>query len=168
MRLPVCLFSVAVVSLLAVCPLTAHADTFAVTYTNGGLNFTFDIPSSPTPSNFVTGEGFEVDNLTAIGSFGTETIDVAFYDADGSVHDGGFGWSTFGVVDILTGPQMFTGPDSAPTLLIGVYNLTAQNETATLKIAELPPSVPEPSTFALFGTGILGLAGMARHKFSRT
>jgi hypothetical protein len=148
--------------------LIARADTFAVTYTNGGVTFTFDIASSPTPTSFVTGEGFEVDNVTATGSFGTQLINVNFYDADGSVSDGGFGWATLGFEDILSGPQMFEDPDSAPTLLTGNYNLTVLDEKATLNIVDVSPSVPEPSTFALLGTGILGLAGGACRKFSRT
>lgn len=31
-----------------------------------------------------------------------------------------------------------------------------------------PPSVPEPGTLTLFGTGLLGLAGMLRYKFLRS
>lgn len=34
-------------------------------------------------------------------------------------------------------------------------------------VATIPSSVPEPSTLALFGTGILGLAGLVRSKLLR-
>jgi hypothetical protein len=30
-----------------------------------------------------------------------------------------------------------------------------------------PPGVPEPGTLSLFGTGLLGLAGMLRQKFAK-
>ena len=130
----------------------AHADTLALTFTNGGVTFTFDLPSSPTPSEFTNGDSFKIDDLTATGSFGTQTIDVVFYNAGGSVSDGGFGWMTFGVSEIFSGPQIFEGMDSAPTLLPGKYTLSLQGETATLNIAD----VPEPGTLALFGLGALG------------
>jgi hypothetical protein len=30
-----------------------------------------------------------------------------------------------------------------------------------------PPVIPEPSTLSLFGSGLLGLAGMLRYKFAK-
>lgn len=52
-----------------------------------------------------------------------------------------------------------------------------QNPAAALKKAQVQlrghynaqvPSVPEPSSIALLGTGILGAAGMARKRFRRS
>jgi hypothetical protein len=138
----------------------APANTLALTFTNGGVTFTFDLPASPTPSEFTTGDGFEIDDVTSIGSFGTQIIDVVFYNASGSVSDGGFGWMTFGFSEILSGPQVFEGMDSAPTLLPGKYALTLQGEMPTLNIAD----VPESGTFLLVGTGAVSALRFVRRR----
>ncbi|HEV2708572.1 MAG TPA: PEP-CTERM sorting domain-containing protein [Edaphobacter sp.] len=47
----------------------------------------------------------------------------------------------------------------------GSFYLNAGNGGQSFMTAADPSSVPEPSTFALLGTGILGLAGAARRKY---
>jgi hypothetical protein len=51
------------------------------------------------------------------------------------------------------------------------FVLTASEDKGGLipytSVTTIPPSVPEPSTLALFGTGILGLAGVVRTKLFR-
>jgi hypothetical protein len=62
-------------------------------------------------------------------------------------------------------PDFFTIDSTAP---LGTVMYTATDTTSGILSGPIggPTSVtPEPSTFALFGTGILGLAGMARRKF---
>jgi hypothetical protein len=54
------------------------------------------------------------------------------------------------------------------TLVLAASSLACHADTFSLDITDAPSTtsaVPEPSTLALFGTGILGLTGVARRKF---
>ena len=155
----------ALVAAAALAATFAHADT--LTFSSTGTTFTFALPSSPVPTFFTPGDGFAVYGVTASGPSGTQTIDVAFYDNPGSFINGGFGYAGFGGLDFSSGPQVFTGTEAHPTFLTGVFNLidTSTGAQTTLTITG-DSTVPEPSSLALLGTGILGLAGAALRKFS--
>jgi hypothetical protein len=73
-----------------------------------------------------------------------------------------------------TGPpftQLYSGPNSAPTLLTGAYPF--QMGVVVNKIGDsagngtlLASAVPEPSSLMLLASGVLGLAGVIRREFS--
>jgi PEP-CTERM motif len=78
---------------------------------------------------------------------------------------------------IANGPQLFSGSVSAPSFSPGTVNLddgsfavfgtsypTTDN---SITINETTSPVPEPSDVMLFGTGFLGLAGLAYRRFLR-
>jgi hypothetical protein len=63
------------------------------------------------------------------------------------------------------GPQLYSGPEGSPTFPDGVYSVTGLNGQAGAFLEVT--TVPEPSTFALLGTGVLGVAGTFRRRLLR-
>jgi hypothetical protein len=149
---------------LTAATLVAKADSlYSFTYMQAGTSITWLLPSSlmtssPTPHFFV------VDNVPVNYNGISELADIEFAS---TLIGGGL---SININDqnpyfAASGPQVFIGPTTSlgfptdsPTFLTGQYSLVSGGKAATLVIT------PEPSTFLLLGSGILGLAGAARRK----
>ena len=141
----------------------ARADVF-YSFTAFGTTATFSLPNNPTPSS-VGADFFQLDGITVvIPGQGTFTGNVDFFDTAGG---GGAGSG----VDVLQGPQLFSGTLSNPTMLTGMFPLSGTvtpDEDRPVDISgtliassspTAPPPVPEPSSALLFFTGIGTIAG---------
>lgn len=159
----------------------ARADTLQI-FWNGPTSFTFDTPSQFIVSLAVPGNYFGGATPCLFSGLAT-SCDVMF--ATGGVfpfagivvraHSLGTG-----AADNVIGPSLINITSTSDSLAgflnipTGNYSvqmnqiITGLNNTAPgiLYVTDLsiPPAVPEPSTFALLGTGILCLAGAARRQ----
>jgi hypothetical protein len=140
--------------LLAASTVAAHADTFSYdfSYPGGSLAFTY---TSPTLLGLNT--SFVPTTCT---EYGVTCTDVIFKAVKA-------GKNTTLTVS-LTAPNFVADIAGASTSFIDIgtntYNLAGP---ATLVVTDIPDpisSVPELSSIALLGTGLLGLAGVARRK----
>jgi hypothetical protein len=144
------------------------------TITGGDRTATFELPLSPTPTFPIPGVFFSILSVPAvIGGSPTTLANLTFWDGrfgGGFVADSLFNFSG----------QFYTGSESSPTFLPGVYTslLNADtNKIDTVTVKELtvtgppdpPPALaaPELSTWAMLLLGFVGL-GYAGYRKART
>jgi hypothetical protein len=187
MRLSACL--VAAVTLIATFTLAAHADTVDFSYSgsnseNAGIIVTgagsFDYSGSPSNLTLADLTDFSYTETivapgTGTGSFTYVLPELTSFSATfnagalltlslqtdfvGSSDNINFFPESFTITDLT-----LTGSNTTSQVPEGLGTGIAITSTGQTTIISNAPAVPEPSTFALFGTGILALAGTARRK----
>ncbi len=174
MRLSAKLFAALAITVLAVFPLAAHADltgdTIHGVYLFPDTSTTFQDLGDFTPPG--SGNAFEELDWSVTGSQITITslVDSSFTPSSFN----GFEFDDISRDPLISGVTV----DPSSTLLGGIVSFTGS--TFSVNFEGLPVTdgqfvtydlsfgaaqTPEPSTFVMLGTGIVGLAGMARRKF---
>ncbi|HEY5329978.1 MAG TPA: PEP-CTERM sorting domain-containing protein [Acidobacteriaceae bacterium] len=166
-----------------VVPAAAHADTFTFVPDSGDPTLAFSIPDSTTPSFFVSDSYAHYDTLTATN--GDPLIVVFWSDAVATARENnGFGGhldteivdEASGLSYLLDGPTLYTGDESSPAFIVGTYYLMTDpfgpnnnlvGGTLTITAGDSAAPTPEPSSYVLFGTGLLGAFGAIRRRFRK-
>jgi hypothetical protein len=183
------LFTLALLASAFTLPLTAHADaidrfTFNFVTPPGYLSgdLIIDLPASPPPSPFnselCNDECFFVVGI-GDGQFGSTTYILKFspFELGTSVAFAVWGDYPFGFppvdrayLQFFAAEDLFTGSVSDPTFLTGTFDAeyrpfsSAPEFPGTITIEPVDTTVPEPSTFAMMATGILGAIATLRSR----
>jgi hypothetical protein len=136
----------------------ASADTLLSYQFVGPVSASFELPVNPNVTVFDLGFGFQVTpiDLTINGVASSDFL--VFFNASAG---GAFGaFSSGSSADLnLAGPQLYTGPESAPTMLqlSGTALTDFASGAPAGTISASPVSTPEVSVFSLLAVGILAL-----------
>jgi hypothetical protein len=139
-----------------------RADGIDYSYTSGSNTFTWTLPTKPViaPGDDHTPDGFTIPNW----SFSENGAPmVGTFDFFSTLFDGGFDLKSGGGLLInAQGDQLYSAPESAPTMLTGSFATfdfgsdTSGSHPPTKVMLQPKPSVsvPEPSTFSLLAIGL--------------
>lgn len=168
----VCYATLALIFLTLVPPTQVRADSLDYVYQVGDNTLTWQLPSTPTiPSGDVYGTAFTIPDVFVTENGGT-TVDatLTFYSpASGGGFDLYIG--DFFYLGNAFGPQIYSGPESNPTLLTGTYlfNDIGNGDGSISCQGDLQvTSVPEPSALSLLVIGLfvgLGFYSLRRFTF---
>ncbi len=146
----------------------AHAETLIVTWTESaaGIDASWEQSSSPTPFAYVSGT-FTIVPISDFTSTGATLVGpytfIGWYTGAG----GGLVFTPdfLYLISGALGEQAYSGDESAPVFLTGVYqgfdNTTSADATVTIAAA-----VPEVPTWAMMALGFAAL-GFAGYRSSR-
>lgn len=148
---------VSIVAMFAAALAASAAEAAILRFTlTGDYSATWDLNSSTTPSSFQSGAGLAFWNTP--GSFSGSVqpeADLTFYNA--AVGGGLNIYDFHGDLNLLAadGPQLYTGPESAPIFKLGKFALTQFHGLGayTLNVADVS-AVPEPTSALLVLTGL--------------
>jgi hypothetical protein len=173
-------FAVMAMMLVAFSATSAKADgTFVYTLTQQGSSTplaTWDMPLNPTPSCdfsppgpcFTSGDAFFFTTQVSIEGGAPVTDTLVFLNTtpmNVDLNDFSF------LIPELTGPQLYTGDESNPTMIIpasGFFTLVDDGSNGvsgtvyTLDVAQ----TPEPATVLLFTSGLVAL-GIRKRRTAR-